>query len=427
MIVGHVQRLLLAIIILDIPFPLDIHLGYRDDAANFGAVEGLNVSVTTISLIVLYALWLGELLSKQGPRPRLQLRENLPFVLYCAFTALSVLVAYDVTLSVFEIFLLLQMLLLYIYIASIVRTRQDVLFIVTMLLIGLVLESAIIIWVWLTGQHITIAAITTRLDPSHSSDLLARSGGTVGSPNTAGGYLGMLLAPAVSVLLTRLGRWYKWLAALAFCLGTVALISTFSRGGWAAFAVSLTILCLSAWRRGRLSLTVPFAIVVAGGFIFVFFQHAFVTRLLEYNNDAAYSRIPLMKLAFLMIKDNPLLGVGANNFAAVMNQYVTPELSYEWLYTVHNKYLLIWSEAGTGALVAFLWFLVATIRWGWQCGQSRDRLLSVLALGTTAGIMGHMVHMFVEIFNDRSLIQLLLLIAGLSTAMNKVDSQRIRV
>src|SRR2546425_6214380 len=158
MIVGHVQRLLLAIIILDIPFPLDIHLGYRDDAANFGAVEGLNVSVTTISLIVLYALWLGELLSKQGPRPRLQLRENLPFVLYCAFTALSVLVAYDVTLSVFEIFLLLQMLLLYIYIASIVRTRQDVLFIVTMLLIGLVLESAIIIWVWLTGQHITIAA-----------------------------------------------------------------------------------------------------------------------------------------------------------------------------------------------------------------------------------------------------------------------------
>src|SRR2546426_12821121 len=62
MIIGDVRKLLLAVILLDIPFQLDINLGYRADAAELGALGGLNVSVTTISLIVLYALWLGELL-----------------------------------------------------------------------------------------------------------------------------------------------------------------------------------------------------------------------------------------------------------------------------------------------------------------------------------------------------------------------------
>jgi len=33
MIVGNVRKLFLAIILLDIPFQLDIHLGYRTEAA----------------------------------------------------------------------------------------------------------------------------------------------------------------------------------------------------------------------------------------------------------------------------------------------------------------------------------------------------------------------------------------------------------
>jgi hypothetical protein len=35
MIVGNVRKLLLAIILLDIPFQLDIHFGYRAEAAEF--------------------------------------------------------------------------------------------------------------------------------------------------------------------------------------------------------------------------------------------------------------------------------------------------------------------------------------------------------------------------------------------------------
>src|SRR5439155_18314025 len=89
-------------------------------------------------------------------------------------------------------------------------------------------------------------------------------------------------------------------------------------------------------------------------------------------------------------------------------------------YTVHNKYLLVWSEAGIGALLAFLWFLGSTLRRGWSLWRRDDPLLSPLALGLTAGIIGQTVHMSVDIFQSRPQIQLLWLVAGLLVAMQNV-------
>src|SRR3990172_2203303 len=61
MIVGDARRLLLAMVLLDIPISLDIHLGNRDEALAFGAIGGLGISVTTVALVGLYAIWIGEL------------------------------------------------------------------------------------------------------------------------------------------------------------------------------------------------------------------------------------------------------------------------------------------------------------------------------------------------------------------------------
>ena len=418
MILGDARRLFLAIVILDIPFQVDIHLGFRPEIAELGGISGLGISLTTISLVVLYALWLIDVLTKSTQPPfRPSLRTTLPLGLYVGFAALSVAVAPDATLSIFEVFLLLQTFLLYLYIVATVRTREDLLFIVLMLLLGLVAESLIMIWVYLTGQDISLAGISTRVEPQFATGLHARPGGTIQSPNVAAGYLCFLLAPALSLLLVRLGRFYKLLALLGFGLGWVALIATLSRGGWVAFAVSITILCLGAWRRGRLSPGVPVSISLAIVLAFLLFRETIQTRLFAYDLGAAYGRIPLMKLAFQMIREHPLLGVGANSFGAVINLYLPPELSQEWLYAVHNKYLLVWAETGIGGLLAFVAFLVGTVRCGLLCWRANDPFLSPLALGLTAGIVGEIAHMFVEIFNGRAPVQLLWVIAALVTVM----------
>jgi O-antigen ligase len=308
--------------------------------------------------------------------------------------------------------LLIQIFLLWVYVVATTRTRQDVLLIVTLLITALALESLSMIAVGVTGRSFDLGVITV-------GDERGRVAGTFGSPNVAAGFLYLLLAPALSILLTRSGRYYKWLAILGFGLGSLALLLTFSRAGWFAFFLSCGLLCFLAWRYGWLSPLLPLLFVIVVLLLAVIFQDSISNRIFGDDNGSAAARGPLMQLAFNMIWDNPL-GVGANNFAVRLMQYATLDRAAVWLFTVHNKYLLVWAEAGIGALVAFLWFLLTIIRRGWYCWRARDRFLSPLALAFTLSIIGHMLHMSVDIFNSRTTVQLLWLIAALITAMYSI-------
>jgi O-antigen ligase len=368
-------------------------------------------------------LWLSDSLTSAGPRLRPLFRLSLPLTLYLVFVALSILVARDATLSLFELFLFSQMFLLYIYIANSVRTREEVLFIVKLLLVGLILESVLMIGLANTGQSFGLEGISTRIDAGKTATETSRVAGTIGSANSAAAYLCMLLAVAMSVLLTSLRAYYKWLAIVALGLGAAALILTSSRGGWITFGLSTMILSGIAWRRKWLSLKSLLLMLGIVVFVVSFFQGAILTRLSADDRGSAYSRIPLMKLALRIVGDNPMLGVGANNFSSIMDQYVTSEFNHEFLYAVHNQYLLIWVETGIGGLIAFVWFLVVTVRRGWLGSRSSDPFLSSLALGLTVGVVGFMAHMSVEIFRGRPLTQLVWFVAGLITAVRELAGE----
>jgi len=415
------QKSLLAIIILDIPFQVGTHFYYRESDAALGALGGLSISFTTIALAGLYLSWFIRSLTNRNTEERRSVHINRSLLLYLAIAALSMMVAQDVSLSSFEVLLLLEASLLYFYVANNVRTRQEVIFIVSMLLLACLLESLVMIVLSFTGMPSTIWGLPTHIfvdaDPTSGG---MRIGGTVGSPNQSAAFLSILLAIAASVLVTSLGRAHKFLAMAVLGLGGVALVFTFSRGGWTSCAVSITILSLVAWRRRGLSLRVPLAAIVVLVLLYLPFHNAISTRLLGDDRGSAESRIPLMKLAFRIVEDNPVLGVGANNFTVVMSRYLTPEFRKGFLYAVHNKYLLILSETGIGGLLTYLAFLLGTVRTGWRCWEFDDRLLSPLALGFMSAITGHMVQMGVDVFRGRPIQQLLWLLAGLMTAMYKM-------
>ena len=252
----------------------------------------------------------------------------------------------------------------------------------------------------------------------------SRLEGTIGSANAAAIYLSLLLAPATSVLLTRLGRWHQRLSLAAPALGAVALALTLSRGGWIAFGVSLAILCFLANRRGWMPMTIPLLLTGLLLILGVAFQDTIAARLLGDDQGSAHSRIPLIGLALRIIQDHPLLGVGANNFVPVMQRYVTPDFSDyggEWLFLVHNNYLRVWAETGLIGLATFLWFVVATLRAGWHGWRLDDRLLAPLALAFSAGIIGHLMYMSVDLFNDRPQAQILWTCAALVVAIGKFN------
>lgn len=125
-----------------------------------------------------------------------------------------------------------------------------------------------------------------------------------------------------------------------------------------------------------------------------------------------------------MISENPVLGIGANNFAFEIDRFTPPELKGRFLYVVHNQYLLVRSETGIGGLFAFLWFLLSTIRRGWQCWKIQGVLFSPLALAFLLAIIGSMEHMFFDIYHSRVAMELLCLFAALITSMKYIGCKQ---
>ena len=155
---ASVQRVLLAVVILDIPLQFGTHLFYREDDAALGALGGLSISATTLALAGLYLSWLIRAFANRNQVPRAGVNVNWPLVVYFAITLLSVFVAQDVSLSLFEVCLLLEACLVYFYMAGNVRTREDVVFVVSVLLVACLVESVVMIILRFTGMPSTIWA-----------------------------------------------------------------------------------------------------------------------------------------------------------------------------------------------------------------------------------------------------------------------------
>jgi O-antigen ligase len=413
-IVGNLRRLLLAAVLLDIPLQWDINLHWRPDIATLGANAGLNISVTTVALTGLYALWFAELLSRSAPvdRRRFVIQPAVPLLVYVAVTAASYAVATDRQLTMFEVVLLAQMLLLFIYLVSTVTTREDIRFVALMLVSGLAIESVLSIGFYLTGSTGGAFGLSGHLQNA-TSGTVDRSGGTIGSANAAGSYLAAAVTVTAGTLALRLGHVMRNVALGTAALGLVALVTTLSRGGWLSLAVGMGMLVIVGVLRGHLRPGHVVAGAALFGLVALALHGPILDRLTGNDGGSAAGRVPLLYLASDMIRAHPLTGIGGNNFAVAIPSYAGPDFSQDWLYVVHNRYLLTWAEAGLGALLAWLWFLGASLRLGWRTVRSDGGDLAVLAAALTAAIVGQMADMLIEPYQGRAQTELLIVLVAL--------------
>ena len=408
-----VHRSLLAIVALDIPFRLEKNFFYRADVETFGALGGFNVSITTFALALLYARW--ALLVVASPLREPARSAGLgtrPLAMYLAFAAVSTLLATDIGLALHELFLLAQVFLIYLYVVKVVSV-DDLRFVIAVLLIALALESLTILYGAYVGETVFVAGRRIRVDIVDSVGSI-RVGGTVGSPNGAATYLSLLIAPAIALLLTTARRYQKAAAILSAALAANAIVATQSRGGWIAVMLSLGLLWFASFRYVRHPLVAPAVALCLALGVLAFSGETIASRLSGDDRGSAQSRLPLMRTAMQMIGDHPVLGVGPNNYSTVMPRYGAVYGNWgDFTYTVHNKLLLVWAETGPGGLISFMWFLAATIRMGWSGWRARDPWLSPVALGITCALVGHVVHLQVDLFSDRPHVEMLWLLAAL--------------
>lgn len=191
---------------------------------------------------------------------------------------------------------------------------------------------------------------------------VVRVSGTLRHPALLSFYV-VLLIPLLVLGGVVKSRFFYFLAILSafVCVGL-----TFSRTQMVLSLFSV-FLCFCFFRRGSGGRLIfgraPFAIFLLGFIIVVaavFINlELIVDRFLNAPQSSFTTRVLLAEIAVRMIVDNPIIGVGLNNFIYAMPSYDPEGVHYYFPHPVHNMYLLIVAELGLLGFLSyvFLFFL----------------------------------------------------------------------
>ena len=283
----------------------------------------------------------------------------------------------------------LSVLLLFV-VYSAVRTRRDVLLLVTLFVLGSAIAAA----------YGLIYA-----PPPGIYDDLSRSGGTLGDPNELAAVLvvGLLLSAALAAVRSvpgpvRVGA----MVSGVLCVAGIAL--SLSRGGLLALGVALVVGVFVAgrWRVHMAALAVVVAVGTVGYFATSSSPEA-LQRITTAGGGSGRSDIWLV--GWRMFKANPVEGVGAGNFPIVsVNYLLKPGAITYSRYIVdtplvaHNTYLQELAEGGiVGAALFFgiLTFALRSYRLAWRgFRRSGDHDLEILSYAAFIGLVGFMAACF---------------------------------
>lgn len=405
LVVPDIHSLILLVLIVDMPLGVDIALD--NQGWHRGGPTGYIISLMTIFMVVGYGLWLIE----RRPKLNFYAPVTVPAILYFSAILLSLFQSHNLKLSLFGVFLNLQFLLYYLYLANHVQRWENFRLVINAMAVFLLLESIYMMLQYFFGFSLTLGFIPAGQLTGSAGVSGTRVGGTIGSPNSAGVYLATMIGIVLSAYAT--GKWiHPKFAILACGAGFIALILTMTRTAWASLALIIGIMLPWIWRssvRNRFFAVLVVAIIVA----MLGFGSQIITRLQAAETDTA--RDELAYMAYNIIRAYPL-GVGENNYDQVMSdRYAHPNWVGHTLYPAHNKFLLVWADDGLPGLVAFSILLLMA---AWQAvrlafRKGLDKNMAVLPAGLLAVLCGYILHMQSEGFSGRSNLQILWLIFAL--------------
>jgi putative inorganic carbon (hco3(-)) transporter len=181
-------------------------------------------------------------------------------------------------------------------------------------------------------------------------------------------------------------------------LGSIAVILSFSRGGWLAYSITLVLLSVSLICKRIIKFKTAAISTILIVIMIALFWNYIEVRIVSDDHNAAGSRVTLMQIALNMIQANPLSGVGINNYYNVIHLYTnTPNLQNIYLNVVHNHYLYVLAETGIIGFIAFLWLLLQCFHAALQCERIKNNIFfSSIGSGTKYALIAMAIHMLVE-------------------------------
>lgn len=268
------------------------------------------------------------------------------------------------------------------------------------------------------GNFITIqGAKTTKLGAQlvfeNAGGLHAfRPSGFAGHPNSLANLLVFALPPLTILFIlgkNAMKHGERLIVVALLVVGIMVLITTLSRGGWISLAVAIAYLFWFGHKKGIVPASYikgMFATAVLAGLITVIVYPAALLRITESDQRSGESRIAMMYQAALIIKNNPIGGVGIAGYNRAARANIPDYFSHlsvafqEKLLggVVHNKYLLVMAETG---IIGLTMFLIMICRFVYEILKGRywtDPVYFSLALGFSAGLVGQMVFYMLDHF-----------------------------
>lgn len=187
--------------------------------------------------------------------------------------------------------------------------------------------------------------------------------------------------------------WY-WLLVLG--LGTVSVISTYSRAGLVVYAIAIATVLFFSFVEGASvrKVIITFMVMVLGVIVLIRAMDTIIQRFETAPEESTNTRILLAQSAVNMANDKTL-GIGLNNFGLKVNlpypysshiEGITPESKNGLVETI---YLMIAAETGWHNLVVFLimlfWFYFRNFA---SYIKYRNTDIHYLTIGIAGGLLG---------------------------------------
>ena len=260
---------------------------------------------------------------------------------------------------------------------------------------------------WLATAFVAGAALTVLWgvakgglsgSASEVADVAGRLQGGAGDPN----FLAALLVPAIMLacgLAVRRSTARRLLLGLATGIMAIGLAATQSRGGLIAAGVCAGG-ALVIWRGRRALVLLAIALAAAAAVLFFAANPGAWHRIVQSNQGSG--RVDIWKVAWRVVHDHPVVGVGFAQFPQVSPHYVLQPGALQYVnlivekhIVVHNLYLELWAETGIIGLLLFLGLAVASLLAGWNAVRRFDALgdaeMSGLARGAVLALIAILV------------------------------------
>jgi O-antigen ligase len=193
-----------------------------------------------------------------------------------------------------------------------------------------------------------------------------RAYGSLPHPNMLGGFLAVAIFLVVALYKKTDTPHKKYFLVFLFSILSIGLLTTFSKSAVLAVVIVFVLFLISSIifpeikdnRKVLLKFFFLFSLI-AVIFSFIFWEpvsaRIFGAGRLEVKSST--ERINYISESWQIIKENPIIGVGAGNYTLALHNEINPNLN-SWEYQpVHNIYLLILAELGVLGFLVFLLIL----------------------------------------------------------------------